>query len=209
MEEALYTMTQNYDLPLDHPSLQAAYQFLEANKNDPYLQRHIGLFHRPTSLKVGTAGAYLWGSLQNYYGDVSKSCSSLHNNSLLHNPEDETCQYQIWNYTQNVLRSVGHSFSPKAYIYVDENWQGFEDKDIEILRNNGIEHATILNTKDSKHNILLPMTSINNLPILKNYEGQVIEHIIEEESSNWAFYLFMLLIFCAFIGIILKWRKVF
>lgn len=167
------------------------------NPSTPLSQSHIDTFQnqeidlkqhfRPTELEINTVGSYLWGCSQNYYGDVNKSCSPLCINSLF--SEETDCQYSVWTYYKE-LTNILNTKTSKAYIYVENDWSGFLNKDIEILKISGITHATILKTQNSQHKIVLPMTSINNLPIIKEYFQ---EHELKENKSYyWIFILIIL-----------------
>jgi hypothetical protein len=203
MEEAIQFLANNYDLNVNDPIVANAYNFVKSNEKNMDTSQIVNILNqqfRPTSLKVGSVGAYLWGSSQNYYGPVTKSCSALSNGSLLHDT-NESCQYQIWTYDKE-LTSTGHSSSSRAYIYVNSDWQGFENEDIDKLKNFGIEYAAILTTENSKHEILIPITSIQNLPILKEYK-----ELIQQESPSYLyFYLFICLLILAISGYFLKKR---
>ena len=193
MEDALKILTNNYDLDLNNERVRDAYEFVKNNRDEI---RNLEKYYRPTSLKTGSVGAYLWGSLQNYYGDVNKSCSILNNNSLFNT--DENCQYQIWTYKNGQLDCKGHSQSSKAYIYVGEDWEGFDLTSIENLSSSGIEYATVLNTIDSKHNILIKMSSVNDLPIVKE-EKSIVE--VKKENFLIPYYIFFLIFVIIFIKI--------
>ncbi len=199
METAIQTLSNNYDLEIDNPIIQEAYEFVKNNKNEN-VKNLLQKYYRPTSLKMGTVGAYLWGSLQNYYGDVNKSCSILNNNSLFN--VDETCQYQMWTYKGGELECKGHSLSSKAYIYVDEDWKGFSLSSIEKLVTEGIEHAAILNTVDSKHRILIKMSPVDTLPIIQQVEKPSVQK--GDEKSFLPYYIFFLIFVIIFVKIYYK-----
>lgn len=201
MENEIRILAENYDLDLDDPIVREAYEKIK-NAEKSEVSKILKKYYRPTRLNVGTVGAYLWGGMQNYYGEVSKSCSALNNGSLFEN--EETCQYQIWTYKDGHLRLKGDSLSPKAYIYVEDGWQGFNYSDIEKLKEGGIENACVLNTVDNKHNILLKMSAITHLPILKNYDEKDEKQDdgeIEREKSSLPYYIFLLIFLIIFIKI--------
>ena len=206
MESYIKILAENYDLEIDDPVVKEAYEKVK-NAEKPEISSLLKKYYRPTRLNVGTVGAYLWGGMQNYYGEVSKSCSALNNGSLFEN--EETCQYQIWIYKNGQMKLQGDSLSSKAYIYVDdkegkESWQGFNYSDIEKLKEGGIENACVLNTVDNKHNILLKMSPITHLPILKNYEEKDEKQNdgeIEREKSSLPYYIFLLIFLIIFIKI--------
>ena len=193
LRNAIEMLAENYDTPIEN--LEKYKNIIEQNLNDPNLFPIIEEQFRPTIIKIGTAGAYLWGCNQNYYGNVSKSCSALCNNGLQYNNNyDNTCQYQIWTYDKE-LTSKGEISTSKAYIYVPINWNGFKLKDIEKLKNSNVLYATVLTTENSQHKRIIPITSIDNLPIIKDY----IEDVNHEKSSNYYYYFIFLIIIIFFI----------
>jgi len=197
MEEAIQFLANHYDYSVNDPLVENAYKFVKENEKNVNPQEIVNILnrqYRPTSLKIGTVGAFLWGSNQNYYGAVNKACSAFTNNSLLRNI-NENCQYQIWNYNKT-LELLENNSNSKAYVYVNSDWQGFQNLDIDILKNSGVEYVSVIKTENSKHEILIPMTAIQNLPIIKEY---IEERVIIEEKSNLYFYLILLIIFIAIV----------
>ena len=146
------------------------------------------------NIKIGSAGAYLWGCNQNYYGNVSKTCSALCNGGIIYESNTQSCQYQIWVYNENLILKDDVS-SSKAYIYVSNDWEGFKNSDIEILRNNGVQFATILITEKSKHEIILSIIPIDKLPI--------VEEIKLEEIKVYSYRNYYIFLFIIIIGIII------
>ena len=197
MRAAIETLAENYDKKLDDPTIAEAFEIVEKYKNQSQNSQNSQTQNsqnqifdilkeqfRPTSIKIGTVGAYLWGCSQNYYGEVNKSCSAFCNDNYLRQETIQPCQYQIWTY-ETTLYSTGHSFSSNAYIYINETWQGFTEKDVEKLKNGGVKYASVISTEDSKHQIIIPMTLVENLPILKEYQE------VETEEVSYAKYYFL------------------
>jgi len=191
LKNAIQVLADNHDKPLnDYLEYK---QIVEDNRDDPNIYNYINEQFRPMNLKIGTNGAYLWGCDQNYYGNVNQACSALCN-GINFNENFQTCQYQIWIYKDQLILSDNIS-SPKAYIYVESDWEGFKNKDLEILKENGVKFATILNTENSKHNIILPITDVNDLPIKKE------ENIIYIENVSYTKYYILIFIFLILVGI--------
>ena len=191
LKNAIQVLADNHDKPLnDYLEYK---QIIEDNKDDPNIYNYINEQFRPMNLKIGTNGAYLWECDQNYYGNVNQACSALCN-GINFNANFQTCQYQIWIYKDQLILSDNIS-SPKAYIYVESDWTGFKNKDLEILKENGVKFATILNTENSKHNIILPITDVNDLPIKKE------ENIIYIENVSYTKYYILIFIFLILVGI--------
>jgi len=186
LRNAIETLAQNYDTPIN--KLEEYKNIVEENLNHPDIYSIIDEQFRPTIIKVGTAGSYLWGCNQNYYGNVSKSCSALCNGGLIYNNSDNKCQYQIWTYDEE-LTSKGEFSNSKAYIYVNEGWKGFKSWDIDKLKNRNVLFATVLTTENSQHKTIIPITSVDNLPIIKDY---IIEK--KEDKSYWVYYIIFIIL---------------
>lgn len=211
IQEALNFLTKHYDKYLSDVKIKPYITKLEKYKNHPILIKAIQEKYRPTEININTVGAYLWGCSQNFYGDTNQNCSALCANSIPHLSNSliseeslncKKCQYSIWTYTHQKLNNDFHTSSSKAYIYVDSDWSGFYKNDIEVLRKNGLLYATIFGTKHSQHQLLLPMTSIDNLPISKE-PNNFIQHEVLEESNWWVFIsliLLFILFYVYFIG---------
>lgn len=196
MEEAIQFLASYYDYSINDPIVKDAYNFVKSNEKNISSEEIINILNRqfrPTYLKVGSVGAFLWGSFQNYYGGVSKSCSAFSNGSLMQDP-NESCQYQIWTYNDG-LTSTGHASSSRAYVYVNNDWNGFRNEDIDKLKASGVEYVSILTTENSKHEIKIAMTSVQNLPIIKEYVEDSQTKTEETESSYfWLLFLFFLIV---------------
>ena len=191
MRRAIQILAENYNTPLEE--LTEYRDIVEQNLDQPELYSIISEQFRPTSIQIGTAGAYLWGCDQNYYGTVSKSCSALCNGGIAYRNTQNTCQYQIWIYNK-ILKLKETAFSSKAYIYVESDWIGFQQADIEILKTNQVEYATILKTQNSQHEIILSITQVDNLPIVKEFISEPVQEV-QSSSTYWWIILFILIIF--------------
>ena len=189
LRNAIEVLAENYDKPIEN--LIQYKQIVEENKEDPEIFNILNEQFRPMNIKVGSAGAYLWGCNQNYYGNVNKTCSALCNGGIVYENNNQTCQYQIWTYEDKLLLKDNIS-SSKAYIYVSKDWNGFKKDDIENLKNNGVRFATILITENSKHEIIIPIVQVDDLPIVEEIK---IEKIENQSNINYIFLLFILSLF--------------
>lgn len=194
LKNAIQILAENYDTPLEN--LDEYKQIVEENKQDPNLFNIINEQFRPMNIKIGTAGSYLWGCDQNYYGNINKTCSALCNGGIGYENNNQTCQYQIWTYINKLLLKDNIS-SSKAYIYVSKEWNGFKKEDVEKLKNNGVEFATILITENSKHEIIVPIVQVEDLPIVEEIE------IKEVDPQSYKIYyiilFFIIILFMFFI----------
>lgn len=173
--------------------------------------------YRPTIIIPGTIGSFIFGCFQNSYGDIDKICSILCINNI---PSDEIlnnlCKYQIWIPSNNLdskYKLINISNNNHAYIFVDSNFISFDNIDIELFKNHGVEYAQILITYKYKHRILIKMTSVNNLPIKlhqnniinksKNYKNK---YFFKYSSYFYIYFVFFIIILLFFIIFIYRAR---
>ena len=206
LRKAIQTLAENYDTPLEE--LLEYKNIVEENLENPELYTILGEQFRPTILKIGTAGAYLWGCDQNYYGNVSKSCSPLCSGGISYRidenyqNEENKCQYQIWTYDKE-LKNKENILSNMAYIYVNNNWNGFKKSDIETLKNNNVEFVSVLKTDNSKHYTEIPMSSLVSIPVLEEVFTQE-----EKTEKSYKWFLIFLIMIILTIVIVLKYEDI-
>lgn len=194
LKEAVDILAKNYDKYITDKNLAKYKEIVEKNKYNSLLSDYISDQYRPTTIEVGTFGAYLWGCSQNYYGNVNKNCSALCAGSLDLNfdlnasIEMQTCQYQIWTYDKELKLETPKISSSRAYIYVPEDWKSFKKSDLDKLKN--IDFASVLITKESKHITIIPMTAIENLPISDEETKIVLKNV----KSNILYYIFLIFV---------------
>ena len=189
IEKEVQFLAENYYRSIHDPNILEAKNKVEQFRNDPRLFDIVNQQYRPTEIEVGTVGSYLWGCVQNYYGYVNKSCSPLCSESLFKS-DSHQCQYSIWTY-DNKLKLQSNVSNSQAYIYVSKDWDFFFKKeDIEKLEKHGVRYATILKTENSQHKIIIPMTSIEELP---RNDFELKEE--KKSSSVWLYFLILILIF--------------
>ena len=207
ISQTLDYLCKHYDKSLDDKKIKLYIEKLENYKYDiQELQKLIKQRHRPTEIEVNTVGSYLWGCFQNYYGnDLNQNCSPLCYGSIFQTKEtnNEKCQYSIWVYNDNKLENTFDTSSSKAYIYVDENWEGFRKRDIDKLKEKGILFASIFITFNSQHKNIISMTSIDDLPIIKEY----FDIIVEKTSNAWYYWIVLLFIIIFIVMIYFKYSK--
>lgn len=189
--KAIEYLTENYDKPISEFQ-----SYIDIIENEPNVLSLIQKQYRPTNIEINTVGAYLWGCSQNFYGDVHKNCSPLCIGSFPHDNTYETCQYSTWTYMGGNLINKFNVLSPKAYIYVDSNWESFTNSDIEKLKQSGIYYASVLKTKNSQHKVFLSMTSLDNLPIFKQYNDFYVE---ETSKKNYWGFIILFVIFVSYL----------
>jgi len=199
LKNAIETLAENYDTPLDQ--LQEYKEIVEQNLDNHELYDIIKQQFRPTIVKVGTAGAYLWGCDQNFYGNVSKSCSPLCSGGISYNNDTNTCQYQIWTYDKE-LKNIDKASSNIAYIYVGEYWQYFKKSDIKLLKDANVEFVIVLRTEDGKHKTVIPITNINILPVIQENLEEV------KEKTNYHYIFFFVLFLVIAIYLVLNYKVI-
>jgi hypothetical protein len=193
LKEAVSILAQNYKKQINDPSITKYINIIDKYKKNRELFRVLETQFRPSQLEVGTVGAYLWGCNQNYYGEVNKACSALcvgnlkyENNRNLSESIDynSVCQYQIWYLSGENFKCLNKVSTIRAYIYVPIDWSGFYEGQIDTLKENGIAYATILTTSNSQHRMILPMTPLENLPIIKSWQSLTEKSPCENSSSS-------------------------
>lgn len=214
VEKMLEFLVLDYNRDINDPKIIDYVEKLEKYKNSN-LENFEDIFKnilfnsgnkfifRPSEIKLNTVGSYLLGSFQNYYGDVNKTCSGLYSSSIFNT--DQTCQYSIWTYNLHnnsmsgmKLKNTLKVITSKAYIYVDENWKFFTKEDIITLKTEGILYATVFSTSHSQHKILIPMTSVENLPVSK--ENLNMDYDTSKPSYNLYFVIILILFLILFLG---------
>jgi hypothetical protein len=191
IEEAIEFLSNNFDKKLSDEKIREFYNIVENYRQINGNKKIIEILskkYRPSFIEEYSVGSYLWGCSQNYYGDVNKACSLLCINSIPFDENKSTCQYSIWYYDKALIK-VADVLSSKAYIYVNKNWNSFTKSDIEELKNCGIYFASILTTLNSKHKILINMTSVDNLPISKEIN---LEYQKKDNNNNIYFLIFLI-----------------
>jgi hypothetical protein len=148
---------------------------LNKSELNDHLAKVISKEYRPTNILPNTVGAFLFGCSQGHYGDISRYCSPLCINNLgfkniseIDESHTSSCDNQVWmqNDLDNNVRFyplIQPKNSNKAYIFVDESFDGFTQKELLLLHQADVTKAKIITTKKSKHHIKLNWTNLNNL----------------------------------------------
>lgn len=153
------------------------------NKNE-YTET-ISKCFRPSELILGTIGSFLFGGIQNNYGDINKSCSLyyiegmniLSNSKLDDNPENKLllCKYSIWKYNSNKTNKYNrlvliqnNDKTSEGLIYINSQFDGFTTSEILLLKQKKIVLVTLLETKNSRHYLISRNISLDKLPRKNN-----------------------------------------
>lgn len=206
IQSSLKLLIENYDMELvelsDYKNLYDAYKIITYVKEvDQTLLSSILVYqYRPSDIKIGTLGSFLFGCMQDYYGETNKECSPL----CIENKIDENteCEYQVWiQMKNNCIEYINNSKNSHAYIYLLTKNHIFESKDIEKLRDNGVKYAQLVLTKNSKHELIDKLITLDQLPV----KTTVIESIKNEITNYkyaelpWFYIIIILIIIMIFI----------
>ena len=183
LETYIKILTDNYQL-----------KFSDANK-DPNLNNIINIIskenqinndtliptilkeYRPSQLLPDTIGSFLFGCLQQTYGDVPLECSPLCAYGIKDNNELEIkkCQHQIYvQYSEdlnNRFFKLNDNYSRYAYLFVHLDFLGLTQKEKQFFKDHGVYKLHVLLTHNSKHHSIIKMRDINDLPNIETLEG--------------------------------------
>ena len=133
LETAIRDLAMNHrvilkDLPPEHPLIKAAnivklsVSILQNNQYNIILDI-LDEQSRPTSLIPDSAGALLFGSYQDCYGDVDRHCSPLSIGSIKRNEDNlVSCSAQVWVFRteddRKYYSAITQRDSNQAYVFV-------------------------------------------------------------------------------------------
>ena len=137
----------------------------------PKIMEIMNTFAKPNKIVPDTIGAFLFGCSQTSYGDIpNKFCSPLCLHAVLPNEPTGSsgfCPYQVWTMDSTSLEPISQNSSDSAYIFVSgDAAPKFTPKQITLLRSLGLKQAQVLRTQDSKHVTVIPLSELENLPII-------------------------------------------
>lgn len=157
------------DIP-DNSSLQEAYNIINnlALKNED-LYNMITRQHRPAELVPGTIGSFMFGRLQETYGDVPPECSPLHHYGIKLNDGYMTCEHQVWLQNDQTgqhrfTRIINPTNTGNAMVYTMTGFDRFTKDEIKNMSKHGVNNVQIFHTKRSKHHSTLKSTPLSDLP---------------------------------------------
>ena len=132
----------------------------------PKIVEILKKYPRPASVTDGTIGAFLFGCLQDSYGDISnKFCSPLCLQGVLPNDDSSFCPYQVWMLTDTTFEPLSENSSDRAYIFSSSANPKFTPQQISLLKSQNVQMAQVLRTVDSKHTTIIPLSELDNLPV--------------------------------------------
>ena len=149
----------------------------ENDKGNPILISEILGEYRPSQLLPNTIGSFLFGCLQQNYGDVPIECSPLCAYGIKIDEELEVkrCQNQIYVQYSDEINSrffkLNDNESRLAYLFVHINFMGLTHNEKLFFKNNGVYKLHILLTHNSKHHTVVKMRDLEDIPTIEEYEG--------------------------------------
>ncbi len=145
--------------------------FLLKKGNYDKIKEIISKQYRPSVIIPGTIGAFLFGCFQQIYGEIGATCSPLCIGSIYANKDQQhLCKNQIWlqkydgNNRFGKIKSTTNS--GKAYIFVNDDFNGFSIAEYKAFKKAKIIKAKIMMTKNGKHYSYGNFKNIDNLPSL-------------------------------------------
>ena len=182
MQQAIANLARNHQNSLSDPEVRKNIEIIEKS-SDEEVEREIEKQYRPTFLTVGTAGNYLWGNRQSYYGEIHPGCSALAINGRGY---QDKCAYSVWSYQNNQMINLVNNNFPRAYVYVEPGWEMFSQKDMEKLVNAGVKEIAIFETVNSVHH------ELHSMKPLSQYNVEIYQQKVLTKTDNWS-WIFMLI----------------
>lgn len=208
------------------PELREAYNIvkthvvsLHSGPGYVLVKQYIAKLTRPGTIKHGTLGAYIWGCVQECYGDVDKHCTPLCINSIpFETNETPNCQHHI--ITRDTTEdgeirmtclncdSSGHHINT-GILYVNSDIDTLTGQEIEFLKGLGISQLSILIKDGYKYHKKIDMMPIDRLntsqPQTSIPKGfiqspmNIVEKQEEKQESNtylgWILLIVLIIIF--------------
>ena len=183
LEKYIKILTDNYQLKFSDIDEDSRFAYImkviseeNANGNENLIPLILKEY-RPSQLLPDSIGSFLFGCLQQTYGDVPIECSPLCAYAIKDNNEMEIkkCGNQIYvQYTDelnNRFYKLNNNDSRQGYLFVHINFMGITYKEKNFFLDNGIYRLQILVTHNSRHHTIIKMRDIDDLPIIEEYDG--------------------------------------
>lgn len=186
IEKEIKILINNYwqdpkDLPESHAvlisykRLSLCYSLMD-DEGKKMIKNIVAKQHRPSDIKDGTVGAFIFGCINNDYDNIDMNCSIHCANSIGYG----SCNKQLWvqkgKFPHRYVRSNNPPNKDEAYIYVDEYFVGFSREEISDFKRARVKNATVLVTKNGKHFTRIPKTEIRSLPLIDDTENVNIDN---------------------------------
>lgn len=180
--KSLGLLAANYKKSIDDltPELRDAYNVvkthvvaLHSNPGYKVVKQYIAKLTRPSHISHGTLGSYIWGCVQECYGDIDKHCTPLCINSIPYDTNEvPNCQHHI--ITRDTTEdgeirltclncnSTGQHINT-AMLYVNTDIDTLTGQEIEFLKGLGISQLSILIKDGYKYHKKIDMMPIDRL----------------------------------------------
>ena len=162
--ECINNLYAVFDYPLNkitpnHHCYQDLIYVKNYSHNDIYIETLQSMSH-PTQLIPGSVGEYLWGKVQNNYGQIISYCSPSYINS--HGEIDKDCEYQIWIQYDKRFECINNNNNSHAYVILNKSDNHFiSTKNAQIMKNNGVYTFDLLKSKLRKYYFIEKDLNIN------------------------------------------------
>nr|QBK90753.1 MAG: hypothetical protein LCPAC201_00540 [Pithovirus LCPAC201] len=211
LEEIILFLANNHHfypekLPEDHPVLlklnmfKTTISYLRGKEDYDLLYEIINRQFRPSVIKDETIGAFLFGCMQQDYGDIDRGCTISCLNSFNPDHQPLTCSYQLWiqkikgndnrddenvrfklfhdginsNVSQSNFLGIGYVSPDKpsrAIIYINLDFDGFREEELRLFVTNGVTMAELMIKDGSRYKRVHPLTLLEKLPQI-NEDGK-------------------------------------
>ena len=212
LNKHIKNLAENYELKFSEakniPHINESIEYISKINmiNNHEIIQSILKEYRPSQIFPNTIGSFLFGCLQQNYGDVSVECSPLCSYGIKNNNElkPEKCSNQIYVQHNDELNSrffkLNDCESRQAYVFVYINFMGFTQQEKVYFKKNGIFKIQILVTQNSKHHVIIKMRDIDDLPTIQEYEGLTyaasnsgFRDEVDENAENENTYIYLIL----------------
>ena len=204
LEEIISFLADNHHfyperLPEDHPVLlklnmfKTTISYLRGKEDYALLYEIINRQFRPSIIKDETIGAFLFGCMQQDYGDIDRGCTISCLNSFNPDHQPLTCSYQLWtqelpedqrngnsgtrfklfhngiNSNEGQSNSLGIGYvlpdrPSRAIIYINIDFDGFKEEELQLFVANGVTMAELVIKDGSRYKRVHPLTLLEKLP---------------------------------------------
>nr|QBK91113.1 MAG: hypothetical protein LCPAC202_00870 [Pithovirus LCPAC202] len=165
--------------------------YLRGKEDYDLLYEIINRQYRPSIIKDETIGAFLFGCMQQDYGDIDRGCAISCLNSFNPDHQPLICSYQLWvqeninpedgdirfklfhdgintsQYPENNFQSIGYVLPDRpsrAIIYINLDFDGFRGNELQFFEDNGVIMAELMIKDGSRYKRVHPLTLLEKLP---------------------------------------------
>jgi hypothetical protein len=170
------TLADNSDLKLDslpedlrkvYDGVESDLDNLEETEREEFLDNVLGDLYKPTRIRPGTLGAYIFACETDINPDFDKSCNIYCIEGI---KRKRSCKSQVWKQEKGGVEKVNKvkNNSPYAILYTRGNvYTPITGQDVKNLKKNGVSELEVVESDDTK----LPI--INERQPLENYDDGV------------------------------------